>query len=111
MIKRISIVRKRADLSREQFVGHWLGPHADIARRVPGLRGYVVLFANEPEAAGCDGIAITWFDSREAAEAGFSSEPIHSALAADRLLFLKEVRVFFAEEHVVVPPPDADPAF
>lgn len=105
MIKRISIVRKRADLSREQFVRHWLGPHAELARRVPGLRGYVVLVSHDREAAGCDGIAITWFDSREAANAGFASETVRAGLAADRPLFLDDVRVFFVDEHVVVPPP------
>jgi uncharacterized protein (TIGR02118 family) len=105
VIKRISIVHKRTDLKTAQFVKHWLGPHAKLARQVPGLRGYVVYVADDPDQAGCDGVAITWFDSREAAEAGFASEPIRSALAVDRQLFLKEVRVFFAEEHVVLTPP------
>lgn len=111
MIKRVSIARKRPDLSREDFVRHWLGPHAEIAKQVPGLRGYVVFVADDPDTAGCDGIAITWFDSREDAITGFASEPIRSAIAADRPLFLDEVRVFFVEEHTVLQPPPGNPGF
>lgn len=111
MIKRVSLAHKRRDLSTEDFVRHWLGPHADIARRIPGLRGYVVLVADDPEGAGCDGVAITWFDNREAAEAGFNTEPLRSELAADRPKFLEGVQVFFTEQHVVVAPPANDPSF
>jgi uncharacterized protein (TIGR02118 family) len=105
VIKRISIGRKRSDISHEEFVAHWVGPHTEIARRLPGLLGYVVLVATDPEKAGCDGIAITWFESREAADLALASEPIRSELAADRPKFLEEVRTFFAEEHVLVTPP------
>jgi uncharacterized protein (TIGR02118 family) len=103
MVKRVSLARRRQGMSKEAFAEHWLGPHAEIARRIPGLRGYVINLIHDPEVAGWDGIAETWFDSREDALAGFASEPIRSELAADRPLFLDEVRVFFVDEHAVVP--------
>lgn len=105
MIKRVSLVRKRPDLSREEFVAYWLGPHADIAREMPGALGYVVNVADDPELAGWDGFAEVWFESREAAEAAFLTEPFVSRIRADRPKFVGEQRIFFAEEHVVLPPP------
>jgi len=37
MIKRVSLVRRHPDLSKEAFLEHWLGAHADIVRRPAGL--------------------------------------------------------------------------
>ena len=39
MIKRISLVRRKPGMSHEEFLAHWMGPHADIVRGFPGLRG------------------------------------------------------------------------
>jgi uncharacterized protein (TIGR02118 family) len=103
MVKRISLARRRQGMSMQEFAEHWLGPHAEIARRIPGLRGYVINLIQDPEMADWDGIAETWFDTREDAIAGFASEPVRTELAADRPLFLDEVRVFFVEEHSVMP--------
>lgn len=36
MAKRMFLIGKRADLSREQFNAHWAGHHADVASRLPG---------------------------------------------------------------------------
>jgi uncharacterized protein (TIGR02118 family) len=105
MIKRVSLVRRRRGMAREAFVRHWLGPHAEIARQVPGIRGYVILLAEDPEACGYDGVAITWFDTREEAETGFRAPVVADRLAADRPEFLEDVTVFLTEEHVVLPPP------
>ena len=103
MIKRISFVRKRADISREEFVAHWLGPHAELVKRdLPGLLGYVVNVADDPEAAGWDGFAEVWFESRAEAEAAFRSEPFFSQVVEDRPKFVAEQVIFFADEHVVV---------
>jgi hypothetical protein len=71
----------------------------------------VVLVADDPGVAGCDGLAITWFDSKEASEEGFSAEPVRSELANDRPQFLEAVEVFFTEPYVLVSPPAADSSF
>ena len=52
--KRIGLQRKRADLSHEQFVAHWVGVHAELAKRLPRLRRYsinVVDRTRNPEVA------------------------------------------------------------
>ena len=39
MIKRISFIRRKQGMSEEDFFAHWSGPHADIVRQMPDVRG------------------------------------------------------------------------
>ena len=104
MIKRVSMVRRRHDLSHKEFVAYWLGPHAEIAREMPGALGYVVNIAQDPDVAGWDGFAEVWFESREAADAAFASEPFASRIRADRPKFVGEQVIFFVDETTVIEP-------
>jgi uncharacterized protein (TIGR02118 family) len=58
---RISFVRRRPSLTREQFADHWANVHAPLARRHhPGLWRYVqniVISPLTPDAPEVDGIA------------------------------------------------------
>ncbi len=107
MIKRVSLVRRKPELSREEFLRHWMGPHADIVRELPGLRGlrFGVVERWSPEEAAWDGVGELWFDDVESAERAFATEPYLSRLVADRRLFLGEAQSCFVEEHTVVSPP------
>ena len=107
MIKRVSLVRRKPELTHEAFIAHWMGPHADIVKQLPGLRGlrFGVVQRWTPEAAAWDGIGELWFDSIEAADQAFATEPHASRLKADRLKFLGEAQAVFVEEHTAVPPP------
>ena len=107
MIKRVSLVRRHAGLSREAFEAHWTGPHADIVRRLPGIRGLRFGLVREwtPESAAWDGVGEVWFDSIEAARSAFATEPMASELAADRLELFSEAQSCFVEERTAVEPP------
>lgn len=107
MIKRVSLVRRKEGTSRGEFLAHWMGPHAEIVRRLPGVRGlrFGVVKQWSPEEAAWDGVGEVWFDSIESAHAAFASEPHHSLLVADRESFLGEAQSCFVEEHTVVTPP------
>ena len=107
MIKRISLVRRKPGMTREEFLAHWMGPHADIVRGLPGLRGlrFGAVTRWHPVDQGWDGVGEIWFDSVETAEAAFRAEPHISRLIADRQLFLAEAQWCFVEEHTAVPPP------
>ena len=100
MIRRLSFVRKRPELSREEFLSRWTGEHVEIAKRLPGLRGYVIHVLDEP--APFDGIAITTFDTRADAERAFADPELAEGLARTRDEFAASVEVHFSEEHVVV---------
>lgn len=101
MIRRVSLVRKRPDLTREQFLDRWAGEHAEIAKRLPGLRGYVI-HVLDGEAPPIDGIAVTTFDTREDAERAFADPELAKGLRRTRDDFALSVEVYYADEHVVV---------
>lgn len=100
MIKRISVVHRRPDLGRDEFLARWTGEHAAAAARLNGLRGYVV-YVPDGEAS-FDGIAITSFDSREAADRAFADPELAAELARTRDEFAASIEVHFVEEHVIV---------
>ncbi len=101
MIARVSLVRKRPDLTREEFVARWTGEHVEYAKRLPSLRGYVIHIL-DGEAPPIDGIAVTTFDSREDAERAFAVPELAEGLGRTRDDFAASVEVYFAEEHVIV---------
>ena len=109
MIKRISFLRRKEGMSREDFFAHWTGPHADIVRRMPGLRGLRCgrVQSWTPEEAAWDGVGEIWFDSVEDALKAFATEPYKSLLAADRPKFTREIQSCFVTEQTVVQPPAA----
>jgi uncharacterized protein (TIGR02118 family) len=103
--KRIGLQRKRADLSHEQFVAHWVNVHAELAKRLPKLRRYsinVVDRGRHPDF-GYDGFSELWFDSRADCEAAFKS-PEGIAVLADLPNYVDSVDPVFLEEHRIVWP-------
>jgi hypothetical protein len=102
MIRRISVVHRRADISQDEFARRWLGEHAEVAARLEGLREYVLYLATDDACASFDGIAVTTFDSREAAEHAFADADLADDLRRTREEFAESVEVCFVEEHIVV---------
>jgi len=102
MIKRISLVWKRPELSDTEFRRIWLGEHADYARQLPGVRGYVIDFATEGDD-GPSAVATLFFDSRAALDAAFSVPGLKENLIRTREQFASTVQVMLVDEHIVVP--------
>ncbi len=73
--KRLGILRKRADMTHAQFVAHWMGTHAELCKKLPGLRRYSVNLVDRERFPkfGYDGFSELWFDSEEALHAAFAS--------------------------------------
>ena len=107
MIKRVSLVRRHSQLTREAFLEHWMGAHAELVKQLPGVRGlrFGVVEEWTPEEKGWDGVGEVWFDSIEAAHAAFATEPYHSQLVEDRKLLFSEAQACFVTEHTAMPPP------
>jgi len=101
VIRRISIVHKRHDISREEFIARWTGEHAQVAARLKGLRSYVLYFASET-CTSFDGIAVTSFDSRDEAERAFADPALADDLRRTREQFAASVEVCYVDEHVIV---------
>jgi uncharacterized protein (TIGR02118 family) len=107
MIKRISFVKRKAGMSKQAFLSHWMGPHADIVRQLPRLRGlkFGVVEQWFPLDAAWDGVGELWFDDVADVDYAFSSEPCKSLLTEDRKTFLGEMQWCFVREHTALDPP------
>jgi uncharacterized protein (TIGR02118 family) len=109
MIKSLSLLTRRPELTHEQFVEHWLEIHGPLALKVPGLRRYVqshiIDERTRPDIpttdVAIDGIAETWYDDRAAMERANAS-PEAKALHADGALFIGRIKSFITEEKVIV---------
>lgn len=107
MIKRVSFIRRKDGMSPEEFFAHWTGPHADIVRQMPGVRGlrFGRVDSRTPENQAWDGVGEVWFDSIEDALKAFATEPFASLLVEDRKKFMREAQSCFVTEHTVIAPP------
>ena len=96
MIKRMSLLHRRPDLSKEAFSAYWAGHHAAIARDYPGLAKYTQnhvfrrLDAAERDVFETDGMAELWFPSETEVAAAMKSS-VAPALVADEPNFLAGV--------------------
>jgi uncharacterized protein (TIGR02118 family) len=92
-IKRITLLKRKRDMSPEEFAAHWAGPHAEIARHLPGLVRYNqnhVLAASITGPDGewpIDGFVELWFRDQASVEEAARSD-VTRALISDEPSFL-----------------------
>lgn len=89
MIKTVTLLTRRADLTREQFHQHWKNVHAPLVLAMPKVRRYVQCRPLEVPGrqAPCDGVAEVWYDSVEDFLATADS-PEYARLLADEKNFM-----------------------
>ena len=120
MVKLVFVIRRREDLSAEEFHRYWLEEHGPLARSLLeplGARRYVqthelasdlnaALAATRGTAPAYDGLAEIWWDSVEALVAATTSEEgrhANEVLQEDEARFIDFERssLFLAEEHPI----------
>jgi uncharacterized protein (TIGR02118 family) len=109
MIKTVGLLTRKSGWTHEQFMKHWVGTHAPLAHKVPGLRRYVQNHISgertradiEATAVEIDGIAELWFDDQAALETA-ARTPEMKALHADGALFIGRIKSYVVEEKVIV---------
>lgn len=96
--KRMTLISRRPDLTFDEFVAHWAGPHAAIAVQMPGLTSYFqnrvvqVIWSLEGDAGfQIDGIPELSFESQAAMEHAGTTEVVSQLLPADELRFLSAI--------------------
>ncbi len=110
MMKSLSLLTRRAGLSREAFVRHWIEIHAPLARAVPGVRRYVQNHIEGERSRAdiptteiaVDGIAELWYDDRAAMDRANAS-PEAKRLHDDGALFIGGIKTFIIAEKVIIP--------
>ena len=82
--KRLGILRKREDMTHEQFVAHWMTTHAALCMKLPKMRRYSVNLVDRERFPkfGYDGFSELWFDNEADMAASFAS-PEGKTLLAD----------------------------
>ncbi len=107
MVKLLAFLKRKPGLSREEFARRWVGSHAKMAARLPGLRGYRINIATaqQPEGTGpeplYDGTAELWWNSIEEMEAAFASD-VGQRAGADADEFASVRIHVYTTENVIV---------
>jgi uncharacterized protein (TIGR02118 family) len=109
VIKSLTLLTRKSELTHEQFMRHWVDIHAPLAKSVPGIRRYVQTHILEerkrPDIPSSDleidGIAELWYDDRESMAKALTS-PEGRALYADGALFIGRVKTYTTEERVII---------
>jgi uncharacterized protein (TIGR02118 family) len=98
MIKRISLVKRKSTLSRDEFIAYWKGPHANIALNDKEfwsrVRRYVQNYClpDSKDVDGrpdWDGAVELWFESVEEMNAAYASANTQNVLMADLVNFIE----------------------
>lgn len=109
-VRNFTLLTKRADLSQEEFRRHWTEVHAPIAKRLPGLLGYIQHHVVDTGArlgfpapeANVDGIVELIFPNVEVMDAALNG-PVGDELIEDAKNFMSMMRKYVVEDVVIVP--------
>jgi uncharacterized protein (TIGR02118 family) len=111
LIKRMSTLKRRPDVSPEEFQHEWFNVHSVLVKRLPEVKGYTqnLIFdrghgRDRPaayEELPIDGIVELWFSDLESLEAGFGSDA-GKTLMTHAEEFIAEIATFLVEVHEVV---------
>ncbi|NJO22307.1 MAG: EthD family reductase [Sphingomonadales bacterium] len=116
MIAAISMMRRRSDISLDQFRRHWLDPHGVMTAELPGVRYYIQSHSLDAPGTNAlakelaiDGFPQLWFDSIEARRIAYTSPRI-AECNIDSEHFVGAVSRLVAEPEVIVDRPAVDAA-
>jgi uncharacterized protein (TIGR02118 family) len=111
LIKRMSTLKRRADVSAEKFKAEWFDVHSLLVKRLPQVKGYTQnLIFDRSHGRGkpakyedlpIDGIVELWFTDTDSLNAGFASDA-GKTLMTHATEFLAEISTFLVETHEVV---------
>lgn len=94
-VKRMVLLNRHPDLSRDQFFAYWAGPHAQVASQLPGVSRYTqnqvleCLWSDGGPAA--DGIVELWFRDQESMERAAASDVGRRQVPEDERRFLSGI--------------------
>lgn len=103
LFKMLILLKKKTTYSDEQFVKYWLEVHAPLAKKMPGLRRYVVNIVKPPPNREPDynGVVELWFDDIDSMKVAFTS-PEGIATQKDTESFTAGLTTMYIDEHVIV---------
>lgn len=111
LLKRMSTLKRRPDVTAETFMNEWFDTHSYLVKRMPGVVGYTQslvvdrsLGRGKPatyDELPIDGIVELWFEDTDRLHAAFASD-IGKTTTTHGAEFLSEVSTFLVETHEVI---------
>jgi uncharacterized protein (TIGR02118 family) len=101
MMKAMYFLKRRQGLDRGAFFKWWLGPHASLAKGLPGLRRYTVSLEAAGEDGTFDGVAELWYDDAVAFDASMAGA-VGQAAHADADAYVSRLEGLHLAEHKFV---------
>jgi uncharacterized protein (TIGR02118 family) len=102
MFKIMILLTKKQVMSDDDFARYFLEEHAPLAKKMPGLRKYVVNIVQRPPNREPDyhGVSELWFDDRESMKQAFTS-PQGSLAQKDTEHFAGKTLTLYIDEHEI----------
>jgi len=103
VFKMMVLLKKKREFSDEEFARYWLERHVALARKMPGLRRYVVNVVRRPPGRepDYDGVVELWFDDTASMKRAFTS-PEGFATQKDTEAFTSGLTTMYVDEHPVI---------
>ena len=102
MLKVISLLKRKEDISLEEFRRWALDEHPALGKQIPGMREYrMSVVLEDSPGLPADAVSEMWFDSNEARLAGFGTDT-GKAAAADAIAHCAARTHLLAEEKILI---------
>ncbi|MFV0295048.1 MAG: EthD domain-containing protein [Hyphomicrobiaceae bacterium] len=111
MIKSLSLLTRKPELSAEAFRKVWTSEHAPMVRAVAGVKHYTLSFpVSEPTRpdvptlaipAGVDAIAELWYEDAETMQRATQS-PEMKAVTDNGAKYLGAIKTYITEEMIII---------
>jgi uncharacterized protein (TIGR02118 family) len=102
VLKIISLLKRKEEMSLEDFRKWALEEHPELGKKLPGMRHYrmSVILEDNPDLP-CDAVSEFWFDDNAAREAAFST-PEGAAAAQDAAAHCSSRVHLLTEEKIII---------
>ena len=102
MLKVISLLKRKEDMSFEEFRKWALEEHPPLGKKLPGIRKYRMSVVQEDNPdLPCDAVSEFWFDDDAARQAAFATEA-GKAAGADAAAHCSSRTHLLTEEKVII---------
>jgi uncharacterized protein (TIGR02118 family) len=91
MVKRFVILRKKKDMTKDEFWNYWENVHGKLIGKIPGLTKYIQYHVNseidDDIDKPIDGIAELWFENEEEQKKAYSTAEYKAVVEDEPNLF------------------------
>ena len=99
MFKAVILLKRRDDLTHDEFAAWWLGEHSPMVLDLPKIRK--ACFNLAEDGGAYDGVSELWFDSQADFEAAYATDH-GKAVAADSMAHVSARDRLFVSENWIV---------